>query len=128
MTNSFELAVIAYVENRSPENLSRLDQAILEAKFLVAVSQDAVALEGVAWDIPAVCLRRADGKGVLPIFTTVANLLSWKSEGPKYVELGGRTLIRMARDMAGIEEIEVNPRGAPRGAIPRSEFDRLLSL
>jgi hypothetical protein len=28
----------------------------------------------------------------------------------------------------GIDEIAVNPNGVPRGAIPRSEFERLLAF
>jgi hypothetical protein len=116
------------VKDRTSENLARLDQALLDEEFLVPVQQDAIALENVAWDIPAICFRRPDGKGVLPVFTSVDNLLSWKSEGTKYVELRGRVVIGMARNMAGIGEIAVNPGGVPRGAIPREEFDRLLSL
>ena len=76
---AFEQAIAAYVEDRSAENLDRLDQALIKGECLVPMSHDAVALEGIAFDIPAVCYRRADGAGVLPAFTSVDNLLSWKS-------------------------------------------------
>ena len=125
---AFEQAIAAYVEDRSAENLDRLDQALIKGEFLVPVSHDAVALEGIAFDIPAVCYRRADGAGVLPAFTSVDNHLSWKADGTKYVELGGRALIEMVRGMVEIQEVAVNPDGVPRGPVPRIEFDRLLAL
>jgi len=42
--------------------------------------------------------------------------------------LSGRKLIRMAEGMTEISEIVVNPAGAPRGSIPRSDFARMLAL
>ena len=51
-----------------------------------------------------------------------------KSEGCKYVELAGRTLIQMALAMVEVDEVAVNPNGVPRGAIPRSEFERLRAI
>ena len=128
MGSEIEQAVRAYVDERTTENLSKLDHALVRGTLIVPVSHDATDLGAGRFDVPAICFRRPDGVGVLPAFTSVEHLLSWKSEGCKYVELAGRTLIQMALAMVEVDEVAVNPNGVPRGAIPRSEFERLRAI
>jgi hypothetical protein len=127
MASEIEQAVRAYAGQRTAENLTRLDHALVQGTLIVPVSRDAIDIGDGRFDIPVVCFRRPDGAGLLPAFTSVENLFSWKSEGSKYVELTGRKLLQMVLEMVGIDEIAVNPNGVPRGAIPRSEFERLLA-
>jgi len=128
MASDIEQAVRDYVDDRTAEKLSRLDHALVEGTLIVPVSHDAVDLGSNRIDVPAICFRRPDGTGVLPAFTSVENLFSWKSEGSQYVELAGRSLLQMALAMVEIDEVAINPNGVPRGAIPRSEFERLLAI
>lgn len=128
MPNEVERAIISYTQERTAENLGRLDRALVAGTFVVPVSREIAELGANRFDVPAVCIRQPDGSGALPAFTSMAQLLSWKPVGSKYVELAGVAIIEMAKGMPDVGEVAVNPAGVPRGSIPRSEFDRLLSL
>lgn len=127
MPNLIEAAVASFSADRTDDNLSRLEHVLLAEKLIVPVSGDVAEVADGSLDIPAVCLRLADGSGALPTFTSVERLLSWEAEGCEFVSLTGRQVLAMARDMESIDQVTVNHSTAPRGAIPRSEFDRLLA-
>jgi len=128
MPNEMEIAIEAYVNDRTPENLSGIDQAIVASEFHVPVFADVKDLGSGRHDIPVVCIRTERGTGAIPAFTTVEQLLSWKPSGAKYATLAGRSLLAMAEQMPEIDEIAINPAGVPQGTIPRTEFGRLISL
>lgn len=126
MTNLIEVAVATFSADRTDDNLSRLEHVLLAEKLLVPVAGDVDEFAKDLWDIPAICLRLEDGSGALPTFTSVKRLLTWEP-GCKFVSLTGRQVLGMARDMEVVDQVTVNHSTAPRGAIPRSEFDRLLA-
>lgn len=127
-TNAIESAIAHYSANRSGESLGALDTALVRNSLLVPVSEDVTETKRQSFDIPVICLRTRAGDGAIPAFTTVDQLMNWKPEGCKYVTLTGKSLFEMALGMPEISEIVINVNGAPRGAIPHSEFKRLIAL
>lgn len=127
MTNLIEVAIATFSANRTDDNLSRLEHVLLAEKLIVPVAGDVDEFAKDLWDIPAICLRLEDGSGALPTFTSLKRLLTWEAEGCKFVSLTGRQVLGMARDMEVVDQVTLNHSTAPRGAIPRSEFDRLLA-
>jgi hypothetical protein len=123
-----EQAIVRYTQERTADNLERLDRSLVAGTFLVPVGEEPTELSPGQFDIPAICIRQPDGVGALPAFTSIDQLLSWKPEGCSYVELSGGEVVEMARGMPEVGQVAVNLVGVPRGVIPRSEFDRLLSL
>jgi SseB protein N-terminal domain len=128
MTNAIESAIARYSTSRSENTLGALERALIQNSILVPVLADVTKTAKVNFDIPVICLRTSAGDGAIPAFTTVDQLLNWKPEGCKYVTLSGKALLEMALGMPEISEIVINVNGAPRGAIPQSEFKRLVAL
>lgn len=128
VTHPLEDAIRAYALDRTDAALSVLDLALIREPLHVPVSDIAEKLGPDRYDVPVICLRTESGSGAIPAFTTLDQLLLWEPAGPKYVTLTGAKLIAMADGMPEIDEIQVNPAGAPRGIVPRIEFSRLLSL
>lgn len=128
VTHPLEDAIKAYALDRTEAALSALDFVLVREPLHVPVSGAVNKIMLDQYDIPVVCLRTESGNGAIPAFTTVDQLLLWEPAGLKYVTLTGAKLIAMADGMPEIDEIQVNPAGAPRGVVPRIEFSRLLSL
>jgi hypothetical protein len=122
-----ESAIASYTSNRSDTALRALDLAIVQDEVLVPVSSEAETETGHL-EIPVICLKTTAGDGAIPAFTTIDQLFKWRPEGCKYVTLTGRALLEMATTMPKISRIVINVDGSPRGAIPRSEFARLIEL
>lgn len=127
MPNPIEVAIVSFSADRTDDNLSRLEHVLLAEQLILPVAGDVEEVTKDVWDVPAICLRLEDGSGALPTFTTVERLLTWEPEGCKFVSVTGRQVLGMARDMESVDQVTVNHSTAPRGAIPRSEFDRLLA-
>lgn len=128
MTNAIESAIVNYSTSRSEDTFGALDRALVQNSIFVPVSADVTEISKNNFDIPVICLRTSASDGAIPAFTTVDQLLNWKPEGCKYVTITGKALLEMALGMPGISEIVINVNGAPRGAIPQSEFKRLVAL
>lgn len=127
MPNLIEEAITRFSADRTDDNLALLEHVLLAEKLIVPVAEGVEEIAQDHWDIPAICLRLEDGSGALPTFTSVKRLLTWEPDGCKYVSVTGRQVLGMARDMEAVGQVTVNHSTAPRGAIPRSEFDRLLA-
>lgn len=128
MTNAIESAIAHYSINPSEDALGALDRALVQNSILVPVLVDATETRKGSFNIPVICLRTTAGDGAIPAFTTVDQLMNWKPEGCKYVTLTGKSLLEMALGMPEISEIVINVNGVPRGAIPQSEFKRLVAM
>lgn len=126
--NDAERAIIAFTNERTPERMHDMDLALLAAEFIVPVSDEGVESRGNVHTVPVRCFVTEEGFRAAPAFTTVERLFDWKPEGSRYVTLIGHKLIDMAFGIAEIDVIAVNPKGVPRGLIPRGEFLRLLGL
>lgn len=120
-------AIRAFVHHQSETTLNKLHTAFLAAEIHVPVAEAAKELQKGRHQVTVICIRTEAGTGAIPAFSTVEHLLKWKPRGCLYAAITGRALIAMARDMDGIEEIQVNPGSAPRGRIPRSAFEPLLA-
>ena len=128
MDSEIEDAISFYSATRSASALEALELALLRNDVLVPTSEVVKDLGDNRYDVPVVCLKTRAGDGAIPAFTTINHLLDWKPEGCKYVILTGKLLLEMALGMPEISEIVINVDGTPRGAIPRSEFERLIAL
>ncbi len=133
MSNAVELAIKAYTEKRdasepADDEFKALDLAILQSTFFVPVYQQVTKIREHAYSIPLVCIKTLAGDGAIPIFTTLDHLQCWKEEGSDYVELTGKAILTMALGMPDISIVVVNVDSSPRGAIPRTEFERLIAL
>lgn len=127
MPNTIEAVIERYSASRSDDALRGLDAALVQDSFLIPVSREVARTRIGSYDIPVICMKTKAGDGAIPAFTTIDQLLNWKPEGCKYVTLTGKALLEMALGMAAISQIVINVDGTPRGAIPRSEFKRLLT-
>jgi len=103
-------------------------KTFLAEEFYVPVSEPVQEIQIGHHDVPVICIRMEDGTGALPAFTTMEHLFQWKPEGCLYISLAGRSLIAMAIGMNDISEIAINPCDAPRGRVPRVDFERMLAL
>ncbi len=128
MSMEIEDAIVAFTNNRTPEQLQTLHRTFVKGTLVVPVFADVTEYTPTRWEIPIICLRRPDDTGSVPAFTSVEKLVEWKPEGVKFVELEGHQVISMAERMSQIAEIVVNAGLVPRGIIERSEFKGLLAL
>lgn len=128
MSGRVDEAIIEYLKGRSEAQLNELDHALLEEDFYVPIGAPVRELGPGQFDVPAVCVRTEAGLGAIPVFTGLEHLQEWKPQGYRYTTLSGRQLMRMAQGMPEVSEILINLSGAPRGSIPRSDFERLLAL
>jgi len=128
MRNRIDDAIGAYLQDRSDAALRVLDRALIEEELHVPVSEPVSELIPGRYDVAVVCIKTDAGEGAIPVFTTVAHLFEWKPEGCLYTSLNGRSVIEMATGMEAISEILINPKGVPRGRIPRADFIRMLAL
>lgn len=119
-------AIEDYLSDRSASALSELDAALVSEDFCVPVGEVVRELSPGKFDVPAVCTQTEDG-GALLAFSTLAHLQEWKPEGIEYTKLSGRSVITLARGIPAVSLILINPGSAPRGLIPRSDFDRMLA-
>jgi hypothetical protein len=127
-TTQAERAIIAFTEDRSAERLLAMEMALLSGEFLIPIGDEEVESRGDRHRVPVVCFRTEEGFAAAPAFTSVERLFDWKPEGSRYVSLRGYKLIDMVFAMPEVDVIAVNPKGVPRGLIPREDFLRLLSL
>jgi hypothetical protein len=128
MTNAIEAAIEVYCTSRSDSALLALDMALVRNSVLVPTSTELTEIETGGYEVPVICMRTTAGDGAIPAFTTLEQLLKWQPEGCKYIEVNGKALLQMAIGMPEISRIVINVDGAPRGVIPRSEFERLVAL
>jgi hypothetical protein len=128
VNNLLDDLIAAYVQERSNPALTALYKAILTEKLEVPISEAVKELQSGRYDVPVVCVRTDTGAGAIPAFTTEAHLLKWKPQGCLYTTLTGRSLLAMAIGMEDISEVIINLGDAPRGRIPRADFERMLAL
>lgn len=126
--NRLDDAIFAFVREQSENARQALHELFLEEQLHVALSRQVTEVRPGEYDVPAICIRTETGAGALPAFTSVRRLLRWKPQGCLYTVLSGRSLIRMAAQMADVDEILANPGDVPRGRIPRGDFQRMLAL
>jgi hypothetical protein len=128
VTNQVDIAIEAFTRDKRPEMLRALEVAFLGNKLFVPIGAPASQLDTHKYDVPALCVRNAEGQGALPCFTDMRHLNNWKPTGCRYVSLLGRAIIAMAVGMNEVEGVVANPGQAPRGWIPRTDFSRMLTL
>jgi len=123
-----EQAIVAFTEDRTPERQLTMERALLAGQFLVPIGDEDVKARGDRYRLPVRCFRTDEGLAAAPAFTSLERLFDWKPEGCRYVTLDGHKIIDMVFAMPEVEVIAVNPKGVPRGLIPREEFLRLLAM
>lgn len=128
MASRLDDAIVAYTKDRTDARFLSMYKTLLAEDFCVPVSEPVQEIQSGHHDVPVICMRMEDGTGALPVFTTMEHLVQWKPEGCLYISLVGRALIAMAIGMNDISEIAINPCNAPRGRIPRADFERMLAL
>ena len=128
MGNRLDDAIIAYTRNRCHALFTTMYKVFMNENLYVPVSEAVKEPQPGSYDVPVICIRTETGVGAIPVFTTMEHLLKWKPQGCLYTTLTGRSLIAMAIGMDDISEIHVNPKDAPRGQIPRADFEKMLNL
>jgi hypothetical protein len=120
-----EEATLEHIQTQSRASLRKLYQALLSETLLVPLFADLTEKAPGQTDVPVRCVRLSDGKGCLPVFTSVARLLEWQKEGSKYAEMPGRTLFEMVSAMPEVDCVFVNfsdQKGTPKGKVSRQEY------
>jgi hypothetical protein len=128
MTNAIEDAAFAHIREKSPASLRELYMALLSGTLLVPLAADLKTDHAGRTDVPARCIRLADGQGCLPVFTSETRLLEWQPMGAKFAEMSGPALFNMVTAMPEVDAIFVNyseQTASPKGSISRPEFDLL---
>ena len=124
----FDDSILCYLDQQTDAALTRLYESFMGVDVLVPLASEVTEVGQREFDVPAICVRAESGEGMLPVFTTMNHLLEWKPQGCLYVELRGREVLAMAKDMTAVDGIVVNIAGAPRGWIPKAHFDAILDM
>ena len=128
MGNRLDDAIEAYTRDRTEASLLALQVTFMDERVHVLVAKPVEQLQPGQYDVPVICVRTETGEGAIPVFTAVEHLLKWKPQGCLHTSMTGRSLIAMATRMQVIKEILVNPNDAPRGRIPRDDFEKMLAM
>jgi hypothetical protein len=128
VANKIDPSIEAFLDHRTDDAFTAMYRAFLDEVLCVPIGAPVKEPSPDVQDVPAICIRSESGTGILPTFTSVEHLLEWKPAGCLYVELHGRTIVKMANNMVDIDEIAVNVAGTPRGRIPRMHFAKMLAL